>query len=201
VTIQRRVLLPTTLCALTLAAVLLGCSGQDEKPLAAVSETEARTAVAHVVTLAAQRSQEAMQQLCTDNDGCPGMSSSIEHEPLKAPGPDRAPRELCTVALPATPSQAGSRIVVLEGTDGEGRAYVTQVLVDRAREAEDDEDGFQVQEPGFWLGIHYTALQHGRSWSGGNYGPAQPEVDNELAGRACTDTDSWLTSVATRSAG
>ncbi len=199
VTTSRRVLLPTTLCVLILAGVLSGCSGQEELPVAAVSDAEARTAVAHVVALATQRTEEAMQRLCADNDGCPGMSSAIEFTPLDAPGPDRAPKELCTVALPATPSQAGSRIVVLEGTDGNGRAYVTQVLVDRAREAERDEDGVQVQEPGFWLGIRYTALQHGRAWSAAVDGPGQPEAGNEQARRACTDTDAWLTQVATRS--
>ena len=198
-TTPRRALLPTTLGALTLAGALTSCSKQEELPLAAVSEAEARTAVAHVVALAAQRTEEAMQQLCADNDGCPGMSSSIEFTPLDAPGPEQAPRDVCTVALPATPSQAGSRIVVLEGTDGHGRAYVTQVLIDRAREAEDDEDGLQVQEPGFWLGIRYTALQHGRAWSAAVDGPRQPEADNEQARRACTDTDAWLAQVATRS--
>ena len=190
-------LLSTTLCVLTLAGVLSGCSGQKEGPVAAISDAEARTA--HVVALAAERTEEAMQQLCADNDGCPGMSSSIEFMPLDAPGPDQAPKELCTVALPPTPSQAGSRVVVLEGSDGNGRAYVTQVLVDRAREAENDKDGMQVQEPGFWLGIRYTALQHGRAWGAAGVGPGQPDADNEQARRACTDTDSWLTQVASRS--
>ena len=199
-TAPRRSPLPAPLAAVLLAALLGGCSPATSGLAAAVSDDEARAAVADVIALAAQRTEAAMKQLCADNDGCPGMSSSIAFTPQQAPGPQDAPRELCVVALPATPSQAGSRLVVLEGSDGNGRPYVTQVLVDRAHEGADDEDGLQVQEPGFWLGIHYSALQHGRSWTGANHGPAQPQVDNEQARRACTDTDSWLTSIASRSA-
>lgn len=196
-------LLPTALGALVVILLVVGTvlssrAADAGGPAAPVSRAEARAAVAGVVALAAQRTPEAMRRLCAENDGCPGTSSSIEHTPQQAPGPQQAPRELCTVALPPTPSQAGSHLVVLEGTDGDGRAYVTQVLVDRAREGEDDEDGLEVQEPGFWLGVRYTALQHGRAWSSAGYGPVQPEVDDEQARRACTDTASWLSLVATR---
>ncbi|WP_432495437.1 hypothetical protein [Kineococcus gypseus] len=187
------------LAALLLAGALGGCAPAGAGgPVAAVGEEEARAVVAGVVALAAQRTPAAMERVCEENDGCPGMSSGIVHDPLGAPGPERAPRELCTVAVPPTPSQDGSRIVVLEGVDGYGRAYVSQVLVDRAREAEDDEDGLQVQEPGFWLGIRYTALQHGRAWSGLGTGPGQPGADDDLARRACTDTRAWVAEVATR---
>ncbi|WP_432548328.1 hypothetical protein [Kineococcus sp. SYSU DK004] len=185
-----------TLSALALVGVLAACAAQAGGPVAAVGDTEARDVVARVVALAAERNPEAMRRLCAENDGCLGMSGGIDAVPEEAPGPDRAPRELCVVAVPATPSQAGSRVVVLEGTDGNGRPYVTQVLVDRVPTAEEDADGLRVQEPGFWRGVRYTALQHGRAWSAASDGPGQPEADNESARRACTDTDAWLAEVA-----
>ena len=104
------------------------------------------------------------------------------------------------MALPATPSQAGSRLVVLEGVDGRGRPYVSQVLVDRAGtdEEEQDEDGLQVQEPAFWLGIGYSALQRRRAWSTATDDATERQVHDEQARRACTDTEGWITQVATR---
>ncbi|WP_369055308.1 hypothetical protein [Kineococcus terrestris] len=185
-----------TLSALALVGVLASCAAQAGGPAAAVSDAEARDVVARVVALAAERTPEAMRRLCAENDGCPGTSGGIEHAPEEAPGLDRAPRELCVVAVPATPSQAGSRVVVLEGTDGDRRPYVTQVLVDRAPAAEEDADGLRVQEPGFWRGVRYTALQHGRAWSVADDGPGGPEADDASARRACTDTEAWLAEVA-----
>ena len=184
---------PPLLPAAVLALLLGGCATAGG-PAAAVPDEEARAAVADVVALAAQRTPEAMEQLCARNDGCPGMSGGAERSPQDAPGPDRPPRELCVVAVPPTPAQAGSRIVVLEGVDGRGRPYVTQVLVDR----DHGSDRPEVQEPAFWIGIRYTALQHGRAWSGTAEGPGQPEEDNEKTRRACTDTAAWIAEVATR---
>ena len=185
---------PVAAAAALLAGLLGGCSSRDSGPAAAVGEEEARAAVAEVVALAARRTPEAMEELCAGHDECPGMSSGAVLSPLDAPGPADPPRELCTVAVPATPSQAGSRIVVLEGVDGRGRPYVTHVLVDR------DADGLEVQEPAFWMGIRYTALQHGRAWSGRVDGPEQPERDEQTR-RACTDTAAWIAEVATRRSG
>ena len=177
---------------MVLTVLLSGCSASG--PAAAVSDEEARAAVADVIALAAQRTPEAMKRLCDRNDGCPGLSSGAVRSPQHAPGPDQPLRELCVVTVPATPAQAGSRIVVLEGVDGRGRPYVTQVLVDR----DQDRARVEVQEPAFWIGIRYTGLQHGREWSGTGEGPGQPEKDNDKARRACTDTDAWIAEVASR---
>lgn len=86
-------------------------------------------------------------------------------------------------------------MVVLEGTDGKGQHYVSQVLVDRSTNA-DDVDGLQVQEPAFWLGTAYTALQHGRSWDGTSGDASRREQHDTRARRACTDTATWLEEVA-----
>ncbi|PPK92174.1 hypothetical protein CLV92_11636 [Kineococcus xinjiangensis] len=183
---------PALLGSTLLGAVLLtGCTAAPTGPAAAVGEEEARERVAHVVDLAAQRTPEAMVALCERNDDCIGMSGGAHHSPDLAPGPDRAPQVLCTVGVPATPSQAGSRLVVLDGVDGHGRPYVTHVLVER------DEDGLEVQEPAFWLGIRYTGLQPGRAWSGGS-GLAEEDLErhNDAARRACTDTTDWVVEVS-----
>ena len=201
--IQRRLPRRSTIAAVTLLTAASACSAAAGGPADAVSEEEARTAVAAVITAAAQRTPEAMQRMCADNDGCPGTSSAALSSPGDAPDPRTAPRELCVVALPATPSQAGSRLVVLEGFDGRGQPYVSQVLVDRAATDEEsrtdgkDEDDLQVQEPAFWLGIVYSALQHGRARSTAT-DAAQRQVHNEQARRACTDTEGWIAEVATR---
>ncbi|MFB9377122.1 hypothetical protein ACFFKU_02055 [Kineococcus gynurae] len=118
------------------------------------------------------------------------MSSSVRLAVGAAPAADEPPRELCVVAVPATPAQAGSRVVVLEGTDHAGRPYVTQVLVDRA-----DDGGLTVQEPAYWLGIAYSALQHGRAWSSAPDDAAGREAHDQRARRACTDTEAWVSEV------
>lgn len=186
--------LQPTWCAAALAAVLSACTG-PALPAAGVSEQEARTAVARVVATAAERTPAALDRLCDENDGCTGMSSGTRHDPSTAPGPRDAPEVLCVVGLPPTPDQAGSQIVVLEGLDVQGRPYVSQVLVDRAAD-EDDEDGLQVQEPAFWMGIAYTALQHGRAWDALGDVPDQRAEHNTRAARPCTDTDAWVAEVA-----
>ncbi|PWJ54443.1 hypothetical protein SAMN06264364_107139 [Quadrisphaera granulorum] len=177
-----------------MVAALSGCSAMAE-PAAAVSEHEARAAVADVIATASQRTPAAMKQLCEANDGCMGMSSSLESDPGSAPGPEAAPEVLCVVGIPPTPSQDGSQLVVLEGVDGRGRHYVSQVLVDRA--ATGDEAGrLEVQEPAFWLGVAYTALQGGRSWDSLTDVPEQQIEHNARARRPCDDTAAWLAEVS-----
>ncbi len=124
-------------------------------------------------------------------------------QPCPHPATHPTPRLLRTncASWPSRPppSQAGSRLVVLEGVDGRGRPYVSQVLVDRARADEQDQDGdgLQVHEPAFWLGIAYSELQRGRAWSTATDDAAERQDHNEQVRRACTDTESWVTQVAT----
>lgn len=170
---------------LPLLLLVAACSPGSEGPAAAVSAEQAREAVRGLVELAAQRTPEAMRELCERHD-CTGLSSGIAAQPQRAPGPDQAPRERCVVALPPTPSQQGARVVVLEGERGDGRPYLTHVLVERKG------DRLEVAEPGFWIGIRYSALQGGRAWSGEPDDEAGRARFRELAERACTDTADWL---------
>ena len=165
-----------------------GCTaGGPAAPMAAVTPAEAGATVAQLVDLAGRRTPASMRELCALHD-CTGLSSGITGEPGKAP--PTPPTERCTVALPPTGGQRGMQLVVLEGVRGDGRDYLTQVLVERTRE------GLRVPEPGFWLGIRYSSLQGGRAWSGDVDDVAGRARFRELAERACTDTDAWVGEVA-----
>ena len=173
---------------LLLVLVLTGCAPSAPSPAAPVSAAETDAVVGQVLEVAARRTAAAMRELCAP-DRCTGLSSSIGAEPERAPGADRPPRLVCSLALPPTSDQAGPRLVVLAGTAGDGRPYVTQVLLERGP------DGVVVHEPGFWLGIRYTSLQRGRAWSGSSDEPATAARDRAAALRPCDDRTSWLDEV------
>ena len=94
-----------------------------------------------------------------------------------------------SVTLPPTREQQGARIVVLRGERGDGKRYVSQVLLERVG------DEVVPHEPGFWLGTRYTALQEGRSWATQSDEPAQRRADQASTLRACTDRAEWLAEV------
>jgi len=170
------------------AVALTACADAPAAPAAAVTRAEATTAVQRLVELASERTTAAMQQLCAAEQ-CRFLSSVLPYEPELAPARDAAPREVCSVGLPPTGDQAGARLVVLQGTRGDGESYVSQVLLERV------DDAVVAHEPGFWLGIRYTALQAGRAWSGQGDVPAARAADQASALRACSDTAEWLAEV------
>ena len=164
------------------------CASPSQGPAAAVSAAEADVAVQRMVELAAQGDLAAMRELCPAAQ-CTGLSGSVLGEPVLAPGGDRPPRQVCAVPLPPTSTQAGPRLVVLQGERSDGLSYVGHVLLERV-------DGEVVaHEPGFWLGIRYTALAAGRAWSGAGDVPAVRADHERAALRACTDTAEWLAEV------
>ena len=176
------------LAPLLLPLVLAGCAAPQVEPAARVTDQQAHAAVERVVRLAARQTPAAMRELCTAQR-CSGMSSAIAFEPAQAPGADAPPRTVCSLGLPPTAQQAGARVLVLQGTRGDGRPYVTQVLLERV------EGEVVAHEPGFWLGIRYTSLHQGRAWSGSSDDPSVRAREDAAALRACTASSEWLAEV------
>lgn len=118
--------------------------------LGVVSDTEARAAFDEMTALASKRSVAAMEQLCEDAvDGCAGFSSADAQTARSAPGPDApAPEVLCTRDL----NDEGTRLLVVEGEDGFGRPYVSQLVF-----SERGGDVVVEREPAFWLGVVHLA--------------------------------------------
>lgn len=174
------------LAVVALVAVLVAAcsSGRDE--IEAVTEVEANAAMEAMADIAAARTPAAMERLCAlSADDCTGISGSIlnaTEAPDTAPGPESPPRVLC-----GRPVGDGAWMLVVEGDDGWGRPYVSQVVLDRR-----DRDVVPVREPAFWLGIAYTGTKvtGSTAWSTA-YGPSRdtaPEHTQrmlERARRAC----------------
>jgi hypothetical protein len=129
---------------------------------AAVSEREAMTALDGMAALASQRTPKAMAQLCELSlDECAGFSGGVITAPdgaQSAPAAGSVPALLCSRDV-----GDGAWMLVVEGVDGLGRDYVSQVVLGR------DGDGrvVPVREPAFWLGVAYagTKVTGSTSWS------------------------------------
>jgi hypothetical protein len=122
-------------------------AGSDPAP---VTARDARIVVDELVSLATARTTASMHKLCDlSRIGCAGMSGGLEHDPLahlSAPHPTDPVRTRCERTV-----GDGSWMVVLEGVDGHGRSYVSQLVFERDR-------GGRVlltHEPAYWLGIGY----------------------------------------------
>ncbi len=151
--------------------------------LGVVSETEARQAFDEMVALASIQSVRAMEQLCENAvDDCAGFSGATTDHAGSAPGPDApAPDVLCTRDL----NDEGTRLLVVEGEDGHGRPYVSQLVF--------SERGGEVvveREPAFWLGVvHNSATKFTGSVAWKTMHHPQPDVQvgydvNELMTKA-----------------
>lgn len=172
------------------AALLSGCSAQQAPPAAAVSEAEAGEVFTELVALADERTQEAASTIC-DRHSCIGLSSGEMFALAAHPGPDRPPRELCSVLLPALDGQLGSRLLVVEGTDARDRPYVSQVLLERLGEQ------VVAHEPAYWLGVRYTSLEvgGGSAWTAANDLPADRPAHLSRARQPCDDPEGFLRDV------
>jgi hypothetical protein len=163
-----------------------GRSARADEP---VTEVEATDALDGMVALAAHQTPTAMAQLCeTSLDDCAGMSGSVLTEPrgeLTAPPAGSPPSVLCS-----RDAGDGAWMLVIEGTDGPGRGYVSQVVFVR-----NPHDGQVVpaREPAFWLGIAYAGpkVTGSTSWAtaytAGDY-PAN-EFTDKMLGRARATCD------------
>ena len=130
------------------AACAAGCTRTDA-PAVPVSQIEALAALQQLHGLATLQTPEAMGRICEQArlTGCHGLSGGIRFHPESAPGPGTpVPSVLCSRGVGTS-----SRMLVVEGTDGYDRRYVSQVVLDR------DDDGRVVprHEAAFWLGISY----------------------------------------------
>lgn len=121
-------------------------------------------------------------------DDCVGMSGTIVTAPdgaESAPDSDHPPQVLCSQDV-----GDGAWMLVVEGYDGVGRPYVSQVVF-----ARDDAGRVVVlREPAFWYGIGYagTKVTGSTGWStaysaGGPTAPEHTEMVLERARRACAD--------------
>lgn len=174
------------LCAVLLCAGLLAarCSAERE-PRARVTESDARHALTEMAEIASARTRSAMQRLCAlSRDDCVGISGSVVRAPETAPVAASPPQVLCSRDV-----GDGAWMLVVEGDDGVGRHYVSQVVFAR------DDDGRTVprREPAFWLGVAYlgTRVTGATGWSTA-YGaddstdPAHTERMLDLARRSCS---------------
>jgi hypothetical protein len=113
-----------------------------------------------------------MAALCDlARDECFGLSGAVIEHPDSAPGSDvAAPTILCNVDV-----GSGARMLVVDGVDGHGRRYVSQVVFNRY------EDGqvVPVREPAFWLGIVHTSpdVVGATSWTTARH--PDPDATNE----------------------
>lgn len=146
-----RTILPMRVVTVALlGALALAACADDPEPPAAVRAAEARRAVDRMVTIAARRTPAAMDELCAlARDRCGGMSGSVRRVPESAPRRDQRPRVRCS-------REVGTRdwMVVLEGDDGWGRPYVSQLVLTRA-----GDDVVPEREPAFWLGFAYAGAK------------------------------------------
>ncbi len=171
--------------AVALALLCSSCSAKHDT-VRPVSDSEARTALNVLYALAATRTTTAMKQLCEMSlDHCSGISGAVQWEPGSAPGAEKRPRVLCSRDV-----GSGSWMLVVEGRDGLGRPYTSQVVFGRDRQRV-----VPVREPAFWLGIGYgsTKVVGSTSWStaygaSGNTAPAHTAKVLALARSACART-------------
>lgn len=127
--------------------LLAAACSADVEPRAKVTEPDARRALTDIAAIAAERTPAAMRRLCARSiDDCLGMSGAVVRAPQYAPGPDSPPQVLCSRDV-----GDGAWMLVVEGVDGIGRPYVSQVVMAR------DDAGRTVplREPAFWLGVAY----------------------------------------------
>jgi hypothetical protein len=157
-------------------------SGRADEP---VTEVEATEALHGMVALAAQRTPDAMAQLCEASlDDCAGFSGGVINAPgaaLMAPPADGPPSVLCSRDV-----GDGAWMLVIEGTDGVGRGYVSQVVF--VRDPHDDGRVVPAREPAFWLGVAYagTKVTGSTSWSTAYSagGETASEFTDKMLGRA-----------------
>jgi len=134
--------------------LLAGACTTSSDPPPPVTEAEASSAFDQLFSIAARRTDAAMEELCElAIEPCSlfGLSGAVAHDPLgpvSAPRPDDRPAVLCSRAV-----EPDAWMVVVEGVDGQARPYVSQVLFAR------DDDGRVVPlcEPAFWLGVGYSS--------------------------------------------
>src|SRR3546814_19551989 len=91
-----------------------------------------------------------MERLCSLSrlNGCHGLSGGIVRFPESAPGADvPAPEVLCSRGV-----GDGAWMLVVEGEDGYGRQYVSQVVLDRS----DAGSVVTLHASGLWPGTTYN---------------------------------------------
>ena len=140
----------TLLVGLVVAATAwaTGCTSTDA-PVAAVSRSEALDALEELHGLATRQTPAAMESICgrTLLTGCHGLSGATLLHPGSAPGPGTPlPSVLCSRNV-----GDGAWMLVVEGADGYGRPYVSQLVLDR----DDEERVVPRHEAAYWLGIVY----------------------------------------------
>lgn len=145
--------------ALLLAIVVLpaACARETESARP-VTETEAKMAMGVLSSIAAKRTTHAMEELCELSlDDCSGMSGAVLSAPESAPGEQDAPTVLCSRG-----AGSGAWMLVVEGQDGTGRPYTSQVVFGR-----DGDRVVTLREPAFWLGVGYSSpkVVGSTSWS------------------------------------
>lgn len=149
-----------------------------------MTRLEALQAVTELAALAAEQTPEAMERLCDLGPGaCEGFSGVVLHDPdgpASAPGPDDPPEVLCDYDV------GSGWMVVVEGNDGYGRPYVSQVAVNRS-------DGVAVpREAAFWLGVSYVGPRSTGHWSTAYHPSIQVAAEHtremlDRARRACDE--------------
>jgi hypothetical protein len=159
-----------------------GRSARADEP---VTEVEATDALEGMVALAAHQTPHAMAQLCEASlDDCAGISGGVLNAPgaaLTAPPAGSPPSVLCSRDV-----GDGAWMLVIEGTDGVGRGYVSQVVF--VRDPHDDGRVVPAREPAFWLGVAYagTKVTGSTSWSTAYSagGETASEFTDTMLGRA-----------------
>jgi hypothetical protein len=170
------------------ALVAASCAADHAPPPRPVTSAEARQTVDEMASMAAPQTAAAMRRLCAlSRDRCAGFSGAVLRAPGTAPPAGHPPRVLCDRA-----AGAGARMVVVEGQDGLGRPYVSQIVLRHDGDGHDGDRVVPVREPAFWLGIGYDGPKviGATSWSsaytaGGDTDPASTATVLERARRAC----------------
>jgi hypothetical protein len=169
---------------LSIALLATSCGSEPEEDARPVSETEAKVALGELTSIAAKRTTHSMEELCDLSlDDCSGMSGAVLYGPESAPGDDAEPTILCSLDV-----GSGAWMLVVEGQDGFGRSYASQVVFGR-----DGDRVVTLREPAFWLGVGYAGpkVVGSTSWSTAYHpsGATAPAHTQKVLGRARSACD------------
>jgi hypothetical protein len=163
------------ICVSVLVAACSGPASQSAHEPEPVTELEATRALERLRVIASAQTTEAMEELCAlTHEDCHGFSAAVIAEPASAPGADvAAPTVLCD-----RDAGEGARMLVVEGVDGRGVAYVSQMVFTR----NDRGQVVPLREPAFWLGIVYrsSSVVGAATWTSARH-PSPGATDEAMA--------------------